>query len=656
MARKADRENGIQWMDWEGATFELAVELDKPVFVYFYTIWGNPSHRFERETLRDSAVQALVNDDYLPVKVDITRRPDIFLRYNPGGWPSICLLTPRGELLLGRTLLGVGTLREVLSEAAEYYRQHSDEIKAKVVQSGPPPDVKLTSELVPEQVDRTPLAEAHSIMQASFDRKYKGFGRAPKYPLPAVLTYLLEVPDPALRNLAFDMLKAIQDSALHDYIDGGFFRLCTDEAWRVPQFEKLLEDNAMLLEAYLEAWRLTGDASFRDTAEGIIRCLEGPLGDEESGLFVMAVDAEDKDGDRSAYYGWTEKELAEHLDETVAAIVIDHFGVSAQVAPREFLGRSALERRTPIDQLVLRTGMDENLVQDMLDSGLQAMKTWRDQRPAPQIDGGFFVGVLGKTLGPLAKAALLFERPLLLQRAFEIADLIWKRGHTDQGCLRRQLDEDDSGVFLDDQVNVIAGMLELYKVAGRARDLIRAYELAKETRDLFGTEGSAGCWDRPYDKEAFAALTMRVMPFEENAGWFLINVELATLTGEVEWEQAARELAAGLKELAGRYHLHNTVYLKAVQRVAEPPALVDLVAGEGIGELRKEVMRSAPLGTRIRLLDPDQKIPWVEYDGGNGEKGKAYAIFKCTNGEIKRAFSPQDIREHLAYYGMDAVL
>ncbi len=650
MAKQHRNKSSIEWVEWGQAAFDRAVEADKPVFLYFYTIWGYPSHRFERETLADPTVQQLVNGQFVPMRVDVTRRPDIFLRYNPGGWPSICLLTPTGELLLGRTLLGIGSMTEALQQVAEYYRANKQEIRRKIEQAGEPPNNILSNEAGPEQVDRTPLAEADTILKASYDRRFKGFGRAPKYPLPGVLSYLLEQPDPDNRAMALDMLETMQDSALHDYIDGGFFRLCTDEGWRVPQFEKLLEDNAALLGVYLEAWRLTREEAYRDIAEEIVQFLESRLGDEETGLFFSALDSEGRDAERGGYYGWTEDELRAHLDESVAEVVIERYGISSLNAPRELLGRSALELRTPVRQVATRMGMDESLVLSMIADGLRSMKAYRDQRLEPALDGALFSGAMGQTLEPLAKAAILLDRPRVLQRAFEVADLVWDKARRQEGCLRHIIDEEDSSVLLDDQVDMILGLLGLYCHAGRAKDAIRAHRLARETLELFGDDGSPGCWDRLPEQDAPGALSMQVMPFEGNSRLLLACVELGALTGESLWKTRAVLLADALKEQARRYQLHNATYLKAVSRMLATPVTIDLVMGEDIGEFRREIVRGVSMGTRIRLLDPDQEIPWASADHGNGADGRAFAIVQIGNEPRQTLHTPGDVLELLDSY------
>ena len=360
----------VKWLDWKQENFDQAIDDDKPVLLYLTSNWGHTVQYFENNVLQDSDIVQIIEDQFVPIKVDVHHRPEIFSRYNRGGWPSICILTPTGELLLGRTAMNRSVLLSILEQTADYYRDHKEEILQKILEAGEPSLPLLRGRDVSGQIDDLPLGTILKDVDTFYDFRHDGFERAPKYPRIDLLKFLLESSEEKYVNLAIQSLSRMQDSALHDHIGGGFFRFCEDEAWRIPSFEKTLFDNAAFLSLYLEAGRLTGNEEFFKTVSGILNFMTEVLGDEEDGLFYAAFDSDSIPGDKTSYYGWSESELREKLDETVAEAIILHFGISDLAAIPGSKGECAPEKRITIEQTALRLGLEESLVHRIIDNGL----------------------------------------------------------------------------------------------------------------------------------------------------------------------------------------------------------------------------------------------------------------------------------------------
>ena len=618
----------IQWFDWGRTAFATAQHQDKPILLYLTTSWGHPVHMFELQVLKDAEVHELIAEHYLPIRVDAMASPDVAERYNQGAWPAICFLTPTGELLHGRTDLNLKTMKQALEQVQQYFKDHRKELDEEIRKSPPPQLPRIRSNL-----DFTGAAlTLDSIRQdamAWFDTKYNGFGRSPKFPLPDLLLFLLEDDSPEIRRLAYVTLETMRKSPLRDPVSGGFHRYCEDESWRNPQFDKILTENATLLEAYIEAYRQTEDKPSQDTAVGILRDMEGMLGDE-TGLFYAVADSDGIPGDRGSFYGWTEKEIQDAVnDETTATVLVSCFGLPfGQPIPNSG-GRFSLEERISPYQLSLRLGIEQVEVQKRIDEGLEALYRARITRIIPGVESRFLTQVQGQAVKALANASILLDKPRSLQRAFEVADLLWKQGRSEKGGMLHEIGGDDEDtLYLTDQVEVILGYLELYRISGRAKDLERAVQLANETFDILGDDQGPGCFDHLMREREFGALKHLYTPFDSNTRLLHAVLLIAAITRETSWHDRAQQLVGGLEEQHPPFRMRDAAYGRALRRFVATPPIVDLLTGEGVGEMRRALLKKAPSGTLFRAFDPDQETPWtrVETYPSNGGKARAAVI------------------------------
>lgn len=614
----------IAWREWSPAAFETAQRQNRPIFLYLYTLWGHAIHVFERAVLSHPDVVEAVNRKYVPIRVDSIRRPDVFDRYNQGAWPSICLLTPEGDLLFGRSSLTADALLESLVKVADYYAENHEAIQDAAQKRGPVnlPTMRASSDSsgeVPVSLD--------AIRQdalAYYDTRYHGFGQAPKFPLPDLLLFLLEDPSEELRRLALVSMETMRLSPLQDHLGGGFHRSCEDDAWRSPTFEKLLYDNMSLLDAYIEAYRQTRDERFAHVANRILGYAENALGDP-SGLFYTAQDSDGVPGERAEFYGWTANEIKKAVDDdAVTATALSYYGISGGVRPGAG-GRSFLEERVPVSQLSLRLGVDAEKVEEMLKKAETALRATRDQRKDPGVDSGMILMDQGRAMGALALAGVILDRPRFLQRAFEISDLVWERARSDMGGVVREFGSEDDSIYLADQVDVTLGLLELYRISGRSKDLERAVQLADETYELLGDAEGVGCFDHLERSGELGAVRFPYTPFDGNSRLLLATTLLASYTQETGWHERAMKLHQGLETLRPAYRMRDAAYGRALRRLIVTPPLVDLVTGEGVGEMRRALLEHAPAGTLIRAFDPDQRTPWtpLERYPSNGLQARA---------------------------------
>ncbi len=336
----------ISWQDWGEEAFRLARTLDVPILLSISAVWCHWCHVMDQTTFADPEVASLITARFVPVRVDNDKRPDINARYNMGGWPTVAFLTPEGEILSGGTYMPSAAFKEALQEISDYYRDHKEEVQSRTVQMQAQrrKAQQLTLQSVGELTPSIPQ-QAYALATATYDLQYGGFGEAPKFPQVDVIELALarhaqQVPPatgqvPAL-EVAVKTLRAMAQGGIYDHEVGGFFRYSTTRDWSVPHFEKMLEDNARLLSAYLHAYQMTGELLFRQTSEGIISYVESTLRDRERGYFYGSQDADEE------YYAQKKAEREKRQAPFVDAVCYTAWNAMMAVAYLE--GAAILER------------------------------------------------------------------------------------------------------------------------------------------------------------------------------------------------------------------------------------------------------------------------------------------------------------------------
>jgi uncharacterized protein len=321
---RANRAHEIKWRPWSEAAFDEAKALDRPILLSISAVWCHWCHVMDETTYSNTGVIDLINNDYLPIRVDNDVRPDINQRYNMGGWPTTAFLTTSGDILTGATYMPPEQMADALARVASYYRTHQGEIATKALESR-----KRSGSIAARSAGELEPALVDSILQAvsnSYDPEYGGFGTAPKFPQTDAILLLLEQSrlraDGELRQMAVHTLDQMAGGGTYDHVEGGFFRYSTTQDWSVPHYEKMLEDHAGLIAAVASA----GMTPVLDSATAY---LDGVLRDPSTGLYAGSQDADEHyyslDGagrreqqapyvDRRVYTAWNAALAVAYLD------------------------------------------------------------------------------------------------------------------------------------------------------------------------------------------------------------------------------------------------------------------------------------------------------------------------------------------------------
>ncbi|MEN7344161.1 MAG: DUF255 domain-containing protein, partial [Pseudomonadota bacterium] len=374
------KDNPVEWWPWCDEALDKAKRENKPILLSIGYASCHWCHVMAHESFENPAIADLMNRHFINIKVDKEERPDLDRVYQtahqlivqrPGGWPLTMFLTPDEQLpFFGGTyfppeaMQGMPGFADVLAKAAEF---HAADPSEAARQGAAVRDV--FEKLEPRASD-----DAFSLTNVSYglrqqlaqhaDKTNGGFGRAPKFPQAPSLLWLLhhwrstangDEPDVDALFLTALAQARMAEGGLMDHAGGGFFRYCVDAEWRVPHFEKMLYDNALLLQLYSETAQATGDPVFRDAARMTAHFLTTEMTDEAGGFFA-SIDA-DSDGVEGAFYTYTVEELREHLDDASFGLAYEYFGLDR---PANFEGRWHLGASAPASEIAERLGKNDS--------------------------------------------------------------------------------------------------------------------------------------------------------------------------------------------------------------------------------------------------------------------------------------------------------
>src|SRR2546427_12136018 len=283
--------NKIQWLEWGRESFDKARSLGKPILLDITGSWCHWCHVMDDTSYSDSAVIDLVNKNFVPVRVDTDKRPDVNRRYNMGGWPTTAFLDNEGRIITGGTYIPPQQLREVLRSVLDFYGTNKGKVGSKLQPTRIP---QAKNEPLSDKITK----DIATTVAVNFDMDYGGFGFEPKFPHAEALEYALlryrYDGEKEMLTVVTKTLDKMGNGGIYDQVEEGFFRYSTTRDWSIPHYEKMAEDNAKLLAVYLHAFQLTGKQLYRDRAEGIVKYVTASLSDSEHGGFFGSQDADEE--------------------------------------------------------------------------------------------------------------------------------------------------------------------------------------------------------------------------------------------------------------------------------------------------------------------------------------------------------------------------
>ena len=292
---RPNRAHEIKWRGWSESAFAEARERDVPVLLAISAVWCHWCHVMDETTYSAEAIIEVINDQFIPIRVDNDERPDVNRRYNMGGWPTTAFLTPDGEIVHGGTYVPPETMWQSLHAVSDIWRTQRADIQKRVAEA----IAQESAARAPKSGDLSQqiVDMVSAQIRGQFDREHGGFGREPKFPQTQVLRLLVdeyrrhEAPD--LATILRTTLDAMSSRGMYDHVEGGFFRYATLRDWTIPHYEKMLEDNAELLAVYADAHATFPDAGYDRVVRDVVRWMDAVLFQPETGLWSGSQDADE---------------------------------------------------------------------------------------------------------------------------------------------------------------------------------------------------------------------------------------------------------------------------------------------------------------------------------------------------------------------------
>jgi uncharacterized protein YyaL (SSP411 family) len=550
--------NPVDWFPWGGEAFGRARQEDKPIFLSIGYSTCHWCHVMERESFEDPAIAAFLNAHFVSIKVDREERPDVDKIYmttaqamtGQGGWPLNCFLTPDLKPFYAGTYFppdgkfGRPGFLNILRQIARLWQSS----RGKVLASAEDLHRQLQAFVVP-QPGGGPLAprlldDAAAKFKQEYDPQHGGFGGAPKFPRPSLPAFLLSrglrANDAEAVKMVLHTCDAMAAGGLRDQLGGGFARYAVDAQWLVPHFEKMLYDNAQLVNLYLDAYLVSGQARHAEVARGILAYVLRDMTHPRGGFF-SAEDA-DSEGKEGKFYCWTTAELAQLLtpDEFQAASryfgLTEHGNFTDHSDPRPLAGQNVLRVADPhLPPAALKC----------LDSARKKMFDARSRRVRPHLDDKILASWNGMMLGALARAAAVLGDETYRAAAEKNLAFLREELWDGQTLYHRWRDgQRDTVQLLRAYAEMLAGTLDLYETTVEPAHLDFALALAAallarfyDPRDGGFFESAAGAGDlilrakEDYDGAEPSG----------NSVAALALLRLAAITGRAEFKEAAEK-------------------------------------------------------------------------------------------------------------------
>jgi len=513
----------VDWYPWGKEAFDKARAENKPVFLSIGYSTCHWCHVMERESFEDDDVARLMNETFVSIKVDREERPDIDDYYmtvcqvmtGTGGWPLTVIMTPERKPFFATTYIPkeskygrTGLMQLIPGIGTAWRNQRSDIVKSTEVISEHLRQLTVNS--TGREMNPGIIKETYHKLRSTYDPSAGGFGNAPKFPTPQnvlfLLRYFIETADAESLKMVEHTLKSMRMGGIYDQIGFGFHRYSTDSHWRLPHFEKMLYDQALLIIVYNEAFQITRNVLYRDTVHEIITYVLRDMQSQE-GVFYSAEDA-DSEGQEGKYYIWTEPEIRKILDPPEYDLIVRTFNIEndgnyEDEVSRARNGHNLLYRSHTDETLAREFGISIKAFNERLHAAREKMFAYRTERIRPQMDTKVLCDWNGLMIAALSKAARLFGDAKFKHAAMRAADFILANMRSSDGHLFHRYIDGEVAVtgFLDDYAFLIWGLTELYQSTFEPRYLKTALELSEKSCAIFGDEEHGAFFSTPADNE-----------------------------------------------------------------------------------------------------------------------------------------------------------
>jgi len=522
-------DNPVNWQPWDQQALDAAKERDVPIFLSVGYAACHWCHVMADESFEDETVAEVLNEQFVPIKVDREERPDVDSIYQTvcqrvsgrGGWPLSVWLTPDqkpfqvGTYFPKEESRGMPGFLDILQQISGAWSDPDE--REQIYERAEKWTEAATDELEsvpdsPQTPDDDMLASAAQAAVRGADREEGGWGSGPKFPHTGRLHLLLRAYDrtdrDVYRDVATETLDAMANGGMYDHVGGGFHRYATDRTWTVPHFEKMLYDNAELPRAYLAGYKITREERYATATRETLDFIQREM-THEAGGFFSTLDAQSgtESGEREegAFYVWTPDTVHDAVDdESDAEIFCERFGVTSR---GNFEGSTVLTRATAVEEIAEERDTVPEEIENALDRAMEQVRAAREKRSRPPRDEKILAGWNGLAISAFAEAAITLEESYADPGVDALEFVRGELWDADEGSLTRRYKDGVRKVdgYLEDYAYLGRGALDCYQATGDVDHLTFALELGRAIERDFWDAGQETLYFTPQDGEALIA-------------------------------------------------------------------------------------------------------------------------------------------------------
>ncbi|MDP1880642.1 MAG: thioredoxin domain-containing protein [Parachlamydiaceae bacterium] len=617
--------NPVDWYPWGDEAFQASKDQNKPIFLSIGYATCHWCHVMEEESFENIEVAQLMNETFINIKVDREELPDVDSLYmefsqsmmaGAAGWPLNVILTPELEPFFATTYLppysihGLMGLTDLIHRISELWK--SEEKQKILIQAENIVDVFATSihttgDHIP---DKEMISNTADMLFKMADPVYGGMSGFPKFPIgyqsSFMMRYYRTVKDSRALFLVERTLTMMHRGGIYDHLGGGFSRYSVDEQWMVPHFEKMLYDNAILAQVYLEAWQLTKKPMYRQICEEILQYILRDMTHPEGG-FYSAEDA-DSEGHEGYYYTW-DYQTVENLLGPEGKLFCEFYDITPQ---GNFEGRSVLHTKVPIDEFAALHHQDEEILRQQFEKQRKILSDARERRIHPLKDDKILSSWNGLMIYTLAEAGKAFASDKYLQAAVKAARFIKKNLWINQELLRRW--REGQSMFsgsLDEYAFMIRGILSLFEANAGSEWLEWAIEMTH--RLSVYNKSEKGAFFQTDGEDKF--LLLRQCQFTDGAepSGNAVHTEnllrLYQLTGNNQFLEQAEDVLKGVEHFFENYPLGYCYHVMNLQRYYDQKKPSIVIALNSRREFEKELKKEI-----FENFIPHKTVVWQNQD------------------------------------------
>ncbi|WP_131923433.1 thioredoxin domain-containing protein [Hazenella coriacea] len=649
--------NPVEWYPWSEDAFEKAKQEQKLVFLSIGYSTCHWCHVMERESFEDEEVAALLNQDYVSIKVDREERPDVDHLYmtvcqamtGHGGWPLTVILTPNQKPLFAGTYFpkedrfGHTGLMSLLQKVTNAWKQDPERAK----QMGNRVIEAVQSYLNPVDPGKLEVAifdHAFEQFARQFDDQYGGFGDSPKFPRPHDLLFLLrywkQTGEEEALHMVTHTLEAMRRGGIYDHLGSGFARYSVDREWLVPHFEKMLYDQALLAIAYLEAYQATRDEQFAEVAKGIFSYVLRDMRSPEGG-FYSAEDA-DSEGEEGKFYVWKPAEILELLGDEDGQLYLQSYGVTEEGNFEH--GTSILNQiHVRLEEVAKQVGISLEQLQERLSQANEKLWIAREKRIHPHKDDKILTAWNGLMIAALARGARVLGEVEYADAAIVATRFIYDHLMREDGRLLARYRDGEAKylAYLDDYAFLAWGLMELYEATFHGEYVSQAVNLTNEMLQLFGDQEHGGLFFYGKDGEQLLARPKEIydgaIPSGNSVAAYNL-IRLGKLTSDETLLKEADQQLSAFVQSVGASPISYSFFLIAMQFALYPSKEIVISGPPTHVQTKKMIMTThhAYLPDAVLALQPvgeaSNKMKfWVPQQVDAADDQQESTVYICEN-------------------------